>query len=233
MANVVFVPGFMTDNTMWDDVVRHMSPSNKYYFPDLRHRNSIEAMARHVLENVPANFSLVGFSMGGYIAREAARLIPSRVNKLALVATSARRDRASLIRNRMDAVRHMSNVGFKGLSRQSVQMSLHKNNAQNYQLIQRIRDMNQRVGFDAFACQASTHRDGDLNKLSAIKQPCLVIAADGDRLRSVDESRELVEGISNSRMVIVPQSGHMIPLEKPLLLAAILTDWLENEKIVR
>lgn len=228
MTDVVFVPGFMTDRTLWEDTIPLMSTLDRYHFPDLGINNSIEAMARHVIKAVPREFCLVGFSMGGYVAREVARMVPSRVNKLALIATSARKDRPSLINSRTDAIRRMSRIGFKGLSRSSIKMSLNSGRPQDPRLIERILDMNRRVGWNAFVCQATTQRAGDTNKLSSIKCPTLVIAGDSDRLRSLEESEELVEGIPDSRMVVIPQSGHMIPLEQPREIAKLLSEWLSD-----
>src|SRR4051812_296462 len=49
-------------------------------------------MAQHVLVGAPEHFALIGFSMGGYVARHIACLVPKRVQALVLVATSARAD---------------------------------------------------------------------------------------------------------------------------------------------
>ena len=49
--------------------------------------DSIGAMADSVLEQVPAEFDLMGHSMGGRVALELMRLAPQRVERLALLDT--------------------------------------------------------------------------------------------------------------------------------------------------
>jgi len=68
----------------------------------------------------------------------------------------------------------------------------------------------------------------DIERLSEIKCPTLVIAGENDRIRSLDEARELNDRIPNSTLRIVPQSGHMIPMEQPSELAEIVGSWLHK-----
>lgn len=79
-----------------------------------------------------------------------------------------------------------------------------------------------------FVRHASQERTGDLDRLFSIRCPTLVVAADRDALRSLDESRELRDGITGATMVVVEGSGHMIPIERPAELAAVVVPWLRE-----
>jgi len=74
--------------------------------------------------------------------------------------------------------------------------------------------------------QAMLDRPGEAERLDAIACPTLIIAARADNLRSVQESEELHAGIAGSEMVVVETTGHMIPMESPQELLAIIAPWL-------
>ena len=93
-------------------------------------------------------------------------------------------------------------------------------------MIERVRAMGARLGSDVFLRQSAVVRAGDLDTLDRIRCPALVVGADGDQLRSVDESREQAAGIPGAELAIVAGSGHLIPLEAPQALADILNPWL-------
>jgi pimeloyl-ACP methyl ester carboxylesterase len=101
--SLLLVPGFMADETLWRDLEAPLARFAPLHYADLRHDSSIEAMARRALDAAPPSFLLVGFSMGGYVAREIARLAPERVRALVLIATSTRPDTPAL-RQRKGAI---------------------------------------------------------------------------------------------------------------------------------
>ena len=73
--------------------------------------------------------------------------------------------------------------------------------------------------------QSNLHRAGDLDRLSKIACPTLVIAGEKDRLRSIAESEELRAGIPGATMAVMQGVGHMMPMEAPEQLSRIIIDW--------
>ena len=214
---ILFVPGFMTDNTLWADVISHMDTNEPVAFAELGTEASIPGMARVALRHAPASLVLVGFSMGGYVAREMVRLAPERVRALILIATSARVDTPIQAQRKLDAVQQISTAPFRGLTRSSIKMSIHAEHEQNQDLIDRVRTMSLALGKDTFIRQAGMQRESDMDRLSEIRCPTLIIAAEGDRIRSMEESQELHECIPNAEMTVIDGSGHMLPLEAPAM----------------
>jgi pimeloyl-ACP methyl ester carboxylesterase len=182
-------------------------------------------MAAAILGDAPDSFVAVGFSMGGYVARELARIAPERVTALILIATSARGDTDELIRQRRSALKAAPRA-FKGLSRPAIVSSLHPDLAGDDAMISRVRDMGLRLGGEVFHRQSAMARAGDLDRLDEITQPTLIVTADADRLRGPEEAEELHQGIKGATLVHIARSGHMIPLEQPQALAKVMTDWL-------
>ncbi|CAH0211466.1 Pimeloyl-[acyl-carrier protein] methyl ester esterase [Massilia sp. Bi118] len=217
----------MADETLWSALEAPLAPFGPLHYADLRHDSSIAAMARRALDAAPPSFMLIGFSMGGYVAREIARLAPERVRALVLVATSTRPDTPAL-RQRKGAVGSNAapSIAFSGLSRIAVASSLHPKERNNEALIERVRAMGMRLGGEVFRRQSLLERPGDLDRLQAIRCPTLVVAAAQDQLRSLEEARELQAGIPGATLEIVEDTGHMIPIEAPQRLAALIVPWL-------
>jgi pimeloyl-ACP methyl ester carboxylesterase len=222
---LLLIPGFMADATLWDAMTDDLAPFGPLAATDLSRGEAIESMAAAILSDAPERFVAVGFSMGGYVARELARIAPERVTALILIATSARGDTEELIRQRRSALTAPPRA-FKGLSRPAIVSSLHPDLADDEAMIARVRDMGLRLGGEVFHRQSAMARAGDLDRLGEIRQPTLIVAADADRLRSREEAEELHRGIAGSTLATVTHSGHMIPLEQPKALARAMTEWL-------
>ena len=223
---LVLVPGFMTDKELWSDFEREAPELGPFIHVDLGLDPSIHAMALRAISRAPARFVLVGFSLGGYVAREVVRIAPDRVSALILIATSSRADTAEEAHRKRSAAALAGNP-FKGLSRAAIRASLHPQRS-DAKLISRIQDMGVRLGHDAFLRQSSLTRENDEERLKEIRCPTLIVAAEEDRLRTVDEALELHQGIGNSTLEIVEDSGHMIPMEQPAALAALIKSWLKT-----
>lgn len=221
---LTLVPGFMLDRDLWTDIAPALQRFGPLTHADPARATTIAEMARDTLDAAPARFALIGFSMGGYVAREMARVAPERVSRLVLIATSSRSD--SELQERRRAVALGANAAvFRGVSRRSIAQSLAPEHEGDSTLISRIHDMSLRLGGETFRRQAMFRREGDLDQLASIRCPTLVVAGDRDRLRSVEESVEMAQAIPGARLEILP-TGHMIPLEAPDLLARLLVDFL-------
>lgn len=221
---VVLVPGFMTDEALWAGVASSLETIGPLQYASLA-GDSIGALAAQALAAAPPRFVLAGFSLGGYVAREMARLAPGRVAALVLIATSARPDGPEHAQRKAAALA-VPAASFRGLSRAALAGSLHPDQAGNDALIETVRAMNVRLGHAAFVRQSMLNRGDDRDRLAQIACPVLVLAGDRDRLRSVAEAREMAEAMAHATFRVIAQSGHMIPLEQPAAMAEALLAWL-------
>lgn len=226
--SAVLISGYMADDTLWDDMAGTLASIGPLTIFNLNHGGSIEAIATNALLSSPPKFNLIGFSMGGYVAREMVRQAPDRVSALVLIATSSHADSQQRTTLKSTAVHAMSAASFRGLSRVAIAASLHPDHAADAGLIARVRDMGTRLGGEAFISQSKVRRNGDTDRLAEIVCPTLVVAAAQDQLRSVDEARELCAGIPNSQLKVIEKSGHMIPFEQPAALAGAIVDWIQT-----
>jgi pimeloyl-ACP methyl ester carboxylesterase len=146
---LVLVPGFMTDPDLWQDVEGGLQGLGPTFHADLSRDGSIPAMAQRALADAPTSFILIGFSMGGYVAREMARLAPDRVQALVLIATTARGETALQAKRKAATAAMVAASPAVSLSRSSIALSLHPDRAGDQALVARI----QAMGARAFPCQ--------------------------------------------------------------------------------
>ena len=226
--NILLVPGLMTTKSLWDDVITDLENIGPITHADLSDGTSISDMAQRVIAHAPEAFALIGFSMGGYVAREIARIAPDRVEALVLIATSARADTSEQIIRKASASEQLRVSRFAGLSRATILQSLHPGNANNVAMVERVRQMSRDLGKDVFMRQVAQDRESDLDRLGEIGCPTLIVAAAEDNLRSLSEAEELAVGIPDAELVVVQGTGHMLPIEAPKAFAELVVPWLSK-----
>lgn len=228
--SLALIPGFMLDNTLWDAFSEQLPAQWPVYDAPLNGGNTIADISHHIVDHLPEQFVLIGFSLGGYIARQIAADYPQRVNALVLIASSAREDSPEMIAAKQRLVSAYTPATFNGLSGGAIGQSLHPARANDSALIKQIKKMGSRLGYDALVTQCGLGREGV--PTSAIHCPTLVVAAADDALRSLEESKELAASLPNATMHIIADSGHMLPLEQPQALAEVVTTWLREQGVM-
>ncbi len=199
--NVVFLPGLLDDSAMWTHQTAGLADIAEPVSVDLVNQESIAESARWVLECAPEQFTLVGFSMGGYVAHEILRQAPGRVNGLALISTSARAERLA---GRQSMIAHAEAGEYAALVDDLLPLAVHPDRATDHGLIDAIRDMALRIGSAAFVRQLKVimSRPDSRTELSAITCPTLVICGRDDALTPVELSREMHDAIRGSQIAI-------------------------------
>ncbi|MEP1577143.1 alpha/beta fold hydrolase [Roseibium album] len=88
---IVFVPGLLCTEALYAPQIAAFA-DRPILVANTREDDSIAAIAARLLEEAPNRFSLIGLSMGGYVAMEILRTAPGRVSRVALLNTSAHAD---------------------------------------------------------------------------------------------------------------------------------------------
>src|SRR3954471_16328726 len=91
-AQLILIPGLLNDADLWRDTISELSDVATCHVADITQGETLGELARSVLAEAAPRFSLVGFSLGGYVAQEIARLAPERIIRLALLDTSIHAD---------------------------------------------------------------------------------------------------------------------------------------------
>lgn len=227
-STLVLLPGFMCDADLWSDVLPRLAPRWRALHGDLFRDDTLEGMAAGVLAAAPARFVAVGFSMGGFVAREMALRAPERVQALVLIATSAMGNPPERTARNRERRERIAAAPFRGLSRTDLRRALHPSRRDDEALVERMLAMGARLGKEVLLRQLSLEREDGHDRLREIRCPALVVAGESDELRPRIETDRLAAGIPGARYEVIPDCGHMVPMERPEVLAALLNGWLEG-----
>src|SRR5262249_45367099 len=93
-----------------------------------------------------------------------------------------------------------------------------------------VRTMAEQVGPEAFERQqtAIMNRPDSRPGLAAIRCPTLMLVGEQDALTPPDRAREIAAGIAGSRLVTVPNCGHLSTLERPDEVTRALVELFES-----
>lgn len=227
---LILLPGLLCDDALWRHQSAHLEDLAEIVVADFTTQKSIPAMARSVLDAAPERFSLAGLSMGGYVALEIMRLAGERVDRLALLDTTAR-DRDPGNKDRRRAMMAQAQAGkFKGITNRYLEAFLHPDRLADKELTGAVTDMAARVGLDAYLRQqqAIIDREDAVDILDTIACPTLVICGRQDGLTPLAASREIADGIAGARLVVIENCGHLSTMERPHAVTALLSYWMQN-----
>src|SRR5579884_4003287 len=84
---LLLIPGVLCEQRLWRRQIESLADRFGITVADLTGGESIAEMAEAVLARAPRRFSVAGFSLGGQVALEIARVAGERVERLALLST--------------------------------------------------------------------------------------------------------------------------------------------------
>lgn len=225
---LLLLPGLLCDAALWAPQVEALSDLADCRVADLSRDDSVEAMAGRAIADLPEKFAVAGLSMGGYVALAIMAMVPQRVERLALLDTSGRADTPEQKRRRQALIK-MADIGeFKGVTPRLLPLLIHPARTKDEALTSVVTGMAERVGKDAFLRQqrAIIGRPDRRPLLARIHAPTLVVCGNEDAVTPIELSRELAASIATSRLVVVPECGHLSTLERPEPTIAAMRRWL-------
>lgn len=204
---VLLIPGLLSNEKIFHEMLKQIEGA-KVVVPQ---GATQEEMVNEILAAASDSFSLVGHSMGGWLALEVARKAGSRLKKLALLNTTSRSDSALKKEKRLMLIKRAKEGEFLSITEEFAKQFVF---CQEW--IPFVEAMFQEVGKEAFIRQelAMLNRTETVSFLPSIQCQTLVLHAEEDRNFSLDEQLELKSQIPRSRLFVVKGSGHMSPIEK-------------------
>jgi len=226
---LVLLPGLLNDAALWSHQIDGLSDLlDDVQVPDLSRHESMADIAAAVLAEAPGRFALAGLSMGGYVALEIMRRAPERVERLALLDTSARAD-SDVQRRRRTGLIQLADMGkFKGVTPRLLPLLVHPSRLEDVTVTRPIFEMAARIGRDGFIRQqkAILSRADSLELLGGIAVPTLVACGREDQLTPLELSQEMATAIPGATLEIVDECGHLPALERPVQTTGLLRRWL-------
>jgi pimeloyl-ACP methyl ester carboxylesterase len=225
---VMLVPGLLCSARLYADQIAALWRFGPVMVADHRHDDTMEAIARRILDSAPPRFALAGLSMGGYVALSIVRLAPERVERLALLDTSARADTPQQTERRRALIELAQGGRFGEIADLLWPIFVHRDRQGDAELHGLVRVMAEETGAEVFVRQqhAIMTRPDARPMLGAIRCPALVLVGDGDELTPPALSQEIAAGIAGARLVTVPNCGHLSTLERPAAVNRALGEWL-------
>ena len=228
---VILLHGAGGTHLYWPSEVRRLA-GYRIYAPDLpghgksggRGQQSIQAYASNIidwLESIGLHSALfVGHSMGSAIALTLALDYPEHILGLGLVGGGARLKMNSALlesassdttfQNAVDTV-----VGWSFSSQAPPELVALAG--------KRMAESRPSVLYgDFLACDSFDVTE----RLAEIQAPTLVVCGTEDRMTPLRNAQYLVDNIPGARLATVPGAGHMVMLERPQAVAALLGEFL-------
>lgn len=234
MHTLVLLPGLACDATLWRDQIPALSahrPHHRVVVSDVHARHdTLPEMATALLAEQAGELVLMGCSMGGIVALEATRLAPQRIKALALLGSTARADTPEVAQLRHDAIALFEQGRADEVLHANAAFMFHPDLPEDDEIVATYLDFVRRAGADALIRQnrAIAARADLRPALGAIRCPTLVACGEADAITPLECSQELADGIPGARLAVVPGCGHLLTLEQPARVNALLLEWLTS-----
>jgi pimeloyl-ACP methyl ester carboxylesterase len=225
---LLLLPGLLLDRRLYGPQLGALADVAVIDVPDLTQDESMAAMAERVLAAAPERFALCGLSMGGYLAFEIMRRAPERIERLALLDTQARPDTDEARERRLSMIAQAREGDFAGVLQRLLPLFIHPDRLADQALVGLIASMAEGVGREAFLRQqnAILNRKDSRPSLNAIACSTLVLCGREDALTPAPLHHEMATEIPSATLAVLPNCGHLSPLEMPEAVTALLRLWL-------
>lgn len=242
---VLLVHAFPLNGGMWESQIEALSDRFRFIVPDLKGFGGSDApedRAQYTMDSFAdelvglldqlglSRVVLVGLSIGGYIAFSVLRRHSDRLAGLVLADARAEADAPEGVAKRTSQQEQVEKEGTSGLIEALTNALLGESTrAKKPDVVQRARELmnNSPAGFIG-ALEALKKRPDSTDDLINISVPTLIIVGEEDAVTPPDLSRKMHEHIGGSRLVVIPEAGHLSALEAPEAFTGALAEFLSE-----
>jgi pimeloyl-ACP methyl ester carboxylesterase len=227
-APLLFLPGLLCDASVWEPQLQAFRDRNPVVIDGYGLADRLDRMARVALDQAPSSFSLVGHSMGARVALEIYRLVPERVERLALFDTGVHPPGPREGDTRHALLALGQEQGIEKLVDEWLPPMVGPQKRGDAAFMARLKAMSVAGGTELYAVQieALLNRPDYRPMLGAIRCPTLVGVGRQDEWSPVAQHEEIAAAIPGADLVIFEDCGHMAPLEAPDQVNRALERWL-------
>jgi pimeloyl-ACP methyl ester carboxylesterase len=194
-----------------------------------REEDSMRRMAATLLAGTPARFTLIGLSLGGYMAFEVIRQAAGRLERLALLDTLAGADDDARRAIRLADIAKVLEGGIEALIPTLPQRWLLPAHTRRVELVELMAAMARSIGAAGQRNQqrAMLARPDSFDDLAALAIPTLLLCGAQDPVTPVAEHEAMARCLPHAELEIVADCGHLSTLEQPDAVNRRLTRWLD------
>ncbi|MGA8474107.1 MAG: alpha/beta fold hydrolase [Candidatus Cybelea sp.] len=244
---VLLVHGFPFAHAIWDAQNNALAAIARVIRLDLRGAGmSSVPEGPYLMERLAADIavlldalgieraSLVGHSMGGYVALAFSRMFTERVERLALVSSRLAADTPEQAAGRRELAERVEREGsIEPIVEAYLPRLLSaRTRAERSEVVERayaIARGNDPMGAAAML-RGMALRASSEDIAEDLRVPVLVIAGACDEVVSLRESRAMAECFSRGRLVVCDESAHVPMLEQPERVSEALASWLTSNE---
>ena len=230
---LAFACAHLTDERLYGEQVATLEADYECTVFAFRGHDSLGGMAEELLANTPARFTLIGLSLGGYLAFEIIRRELHRLERLVLMDTTAVADQPARRAGRLADIAKVREGGIEKLIPELPARWLHSANVQRVELTNLIADMARCIGArgqfnqqTAMLSRPDSHAD-----LERVRVPVLLACGREDPVTPVHEHEAMAARIPGARLKIIENCGHLSTIEQPEVVNRMLKSWLRETEV--
>ena len=225
---LAFVCAHLTDERLYAAQVAALSAAYDCRTFVFRDHDTLGAMADEVLAKMPSRFSLIGLSLGGYVAFEVIRRGLHRLDRLALLDTTTVADHPQRRAGRLADIAKVQQSGIDALVPELAPRWMLAAHAVRPDLASLMTEMARSVGARGQLNQqtAMLARPDSHDDLAKVNVPTLILCGREDPVTPIANHRAMAAQVPGSRLVLIPECGHLSTIEQPLAVTTALVDWL-------
>jgi pimeloyl-ACP methyl ester carboxylesterase len=226
---IVLVHGFPLDSRMWDQVLNDPPANTRVIAPDLPGfgksstdrpftMQSLAEDLNQFLSRINVNSCvLAGFSMGGYVALAYAKKFPKALRGLMLIDTRAEADSAEGKEKRNKMIQTVRSSGSRAIAEAMLPNMVTKQHTSDPSIANPLRAMMESCQPTTieYALAAMREREDQTSFLPSIATPTLIIVGEEDPITPKSAAEAMNRGIPRSKLQVIPNAGHMSPMENP------------------
>ncbi len=228
---IFFLPGTMCDHRLWADMAEAFNKlggnSARFRYLSVAPLPTIDEVLLEIKSHFPSvPVTLVGFSLGGYLANALAVKYPELIEKLVIIGNMPNVLPDSEIKSRKRTVDWIQQNGYQGIPHKRVLAFLDASAHSNEKVIDTIKAMDADLGGDTLVHQimVTTKRENLSSKLITTPFKKYFCVGQNDHLVAFGALTNMVASDPNMTLTTFENTGHMLPLERPKALA----DWLNS-----
>ncbi|MFQ5401333.1 MAG: alpha/beta fold hydrolase [Anaerolineae bacterium] len=241
---LLLIHGFPLDSALWELQFQDLNDVARLIAPDLRGHGRSEGVPgpysmaifaddlAGLLDHLGIDRPVIvcGLSMGGYIAFEFYRRFPERVAGLILTATRAAADSEEGRANRDKAAETVRAQGVTPIVEGMLPKLMAPASYEDEELVDYVKDMMMGASVEGMvgALQAMKERPDSTPTLAEIEVPILIIHGAEDQIIPLAEAEAMHDAIPHSRLVVIPDAGHLPNLEQPDEFNDAVLDFIES-----
>lgn len=225
---VLLLPGMLCDDAVWDAQIVALAPYFDVRVPVFRGFNSFAAMAEHARTMAPERFSVVAHSMGGRVAMELMRQVPFRIDQFILMDMGVHPVAAGEPERNRQLLDLAAHGGLEAVADHWIPFMVHPRRHADIELCEAIRAMVLRNQVSDLHGQllAAQNRPDQRDYLPHIYHHTHIVCGEQDNWNPVNLHREMQVRLPSADLTVVPDCGHMVPMEEPELTTRLLLRWL-------